>query len=143
MTTQNTCFTYAMSLQDMVAVAQYAWVHELITEENFPTIEEGDVRMPELLTFGEKLTTPKALVKFQELGVRSATMRELVLFSARHPQEQTKHRIVALDVANALRLTKVYHLVPMLGGEGVPRCLSLRSTRELLGKNFRFAVVKI
>jgi hypothetical protein len=94
---QTVRFTYDMSLADMVVAGQYGWKSDIFTAMNFPIEGSGEVAMPNLHHFGRFIGTESAVKELANLGLRPATLPELLLFGANQSEEQKRHSIVALD----------------------------------------------
>ena len=134
-------FNYGMSLSEMISVGNYGWKNDLYTEKNFPIKGDGEVVMPHLHHFGRDISSENAIKELDKLGLRPATLPELLLFGANNPEEQKKYPIVALDPERVFRYCG-RRFVPALDCDGYERDLRLYSWGDDWGGAWRFAVVR-
>jgi hypothetical protein len=88
---------YGKSLGEMIVAGQFDWVNDDITAEHFPITEKGTVEVDlQYVHLGRTATTAEVLAEMEKLGLRPATIAELVAFAAKNPEEQRKYWIVAL-----------------------------------------------
>lgn len=139
---QSVCFNYNMPLADMVAAGKYCLGSESSSWQRFRFCGTGDVVMPHLHHIGfPELTYYKALADIGRLGLRPATLPELLLFGANYPEEQKKYRIVALDKWSSSSFDED-PCIPMLYYDGMGRHLSLMRSSQNFDAYARFAVVR-
>ncbi len=89
---------YKMGLEAMIAAGKYDWVNGNITKANFPvwkrdSSEEVELRLVHL---GHEVTTDQALSELDCMGLRLATLPELLALGAAHFDLQRESWIVAL-----------------------------------------------
>ncbi len=88
---------YSQSLVEMVSAGKYDWVSEGITEKNFPKTMSGKVRVNfELVHFNRNITSDIAVMGLGGMGLRPATIWELLAFGAKYPELQREFPVVAL-----------------------------------------------
>lgn len=110
-----------MSFADMIKAGSYGSVNEEITAANFPFEGTGKVETEiRLIHFNKWMTTQHVLAELEKLGLRPATLVELLAFGAKYP-EQREYPIVALG--SRARYYDV--LVPVLDEDGDGRDLRL------------------
>lgn len=89
---------YGLSLADMIAAGRYDWTNSNITAVHFPFTGEGKVEMAiELVHFGRVIEDgDEGLRELDKMGLRAATLPELLAFGIRYPDVQQQFPIVAL-----------------------------------------------
>lgn len=90
---------YALSLPDMIAAGKYpeGAVNQNITVDNFPVKGEGAVDLDAVLLHPNRdIKTDDALKEMDQLGLRPATLPELLAFGAKYPDIQLQFPIVEL-----------------------------------------------
>ena len=135
-------FAYEMSLSEMITAGNYDWKNDLYTEKNFPIKGDGEVVMPHLHHFGRDISSENAIKELDKLGLRPATLPELLLFGANNPEEQKKYSIVALDPERVFHDDYGSRSVPALYYDGRRRDLYLYYWRGDWRGSWRFAVVR-
>lgn len=87
---------YGLSLKDMIAAGKYGWVNWNITAENCPFKGTGKVETDiRLIHFNKWMTAQQVLSELEKLGLRSATLVELLALGAKYPELQYEYPIVA------------------------------------------------
>jgi len=88
---------YGQNLAQMIEVGKYDWVNSDITAKNFPTKGKGkDNLETEIVHFGRSMSSEQVLADLDKMGLRPATLPELLAFGAKHPELQRQFPIVAL-----------------------------------------------
>lgn len=88
---------YLMTLEEMIVAGGYDWKHDAITSERFPLSGEGKVeRIVELIHFNRTISSDEVERELDKMGLRPATIEELLAFGATFPETQRKSSIVAL-----------------------------------------------
>lgn len=87
----------SLNLSDLITLGKYCHVNNLFTEKNFPVSCEGNVSAPVLYNFGYELTSEEALTEMKRLGLRPATLTELLLLKAVGKEGEKKYPTVALN----------------------------------------------
>ncbi|KKT49279.1 MAG: hypothetical protein UW41_C0009G0046 [Candidatus Collierbacteria bacterium GW2011_GWC2_44_18] len=88
---------YATSVEQMIKAGKYDWFNDDITSGHFPSNEKGKSQMViYLLNFDGDISSENALQEMNKLGLRPATLKELLALGAQHPNLQRKDVIVAL-----------------------------------------------
>ncbi|MEI7740910.1 MAG: hypothetical protein WCJ29_00215 [bacterium] len=132
---------YGQSLEQMIAAGKYDWKNGDINEKNFPRKRSAKTALKNIfgkekekteieviaVAFGETLTTKQIEDRLDALGLRPATLEELLALGAAKPDLQRKSWIVALGS----------DFVDSDGGRGVP-CLNENSGRRELGLSWGF-----
>lgn len=88
---------YDRSIADLVGDGRYDLSNDLITDQNFPSDESGEKEVEMVLFhFNQLISSKDAIEKMKREGCRPATMKELLVFEATHPDVQKEFPIVAL-----------------------------------------------
>lgn len=88
---------YSQPLEEMIAAGRYGRVNSNITEENFPIKGSGKVDLNlELVCFNKYISSNEAIAELKKLGMRPATLPELLAFDEKYLEEQRKYPILAL-----------------------------------------------
>ena len=121
--THKLVVNYKRTIADSVKAGNYDWKNADITDENFPSTENGEreVEMA-LFHFNKQISSPNAIAEMEKAGYRSATMKELLAFGEKNPELQRQFPIVALG--SVVRLFDRRH-VGYLHGHGSRRYLHL------------------
>lgn len=131
---------YTIPLADMVAAGKYDWVNSEITAEHFPTKGEGRVEVKiSLACFNRVMESNEVITELDKLGLRPATLPELLAFGAKYPDVQRGFPVVALG--SVWRDADGSRGVPCLSGDGSERLLSLDWFGDRWGGRYRFAAV--
>lgn len=132
---------YGKRLSAVIKAGKYDWVNSDITEKNFPaTREEGTEEVAfELVHFNRVISSDGALAEMYKVGLRPATLEELLAFGAKYPEEQRKYPVVALG--SVWRHLNDRH-VPILGSGSVGRYLHLDWFGDDRNGDYRFLAVR-
>lgn len=88
---------YSMSLANMILAGDYGYVNPNITAENFPVQGEGAIELDGVLVhFNRDIESDDAVKEMDQMGLRPATMAELLAFGAKFPEIQREFPIVGL-----------------------------------------------
>jgi len=132
---------YGQNLGQMIEAGRYDYVSYDITVTNFPVQEKGTAEVSiKLVHFDRSMRTEEAIVELNEMGLRPATLPELLAFGAKYPQVQCQFPVVALDSIWQDRSgdRNAPYLWGSYAGE---RRLDLTSIRGRWDWNYRFAAV--
>lgn len=83
-------------LEKLIKQAKFDFVNENITTKNFPDAEFADLKDAKLFHFNRYISSDEAIAEMRKENYRPASVRELVAYAIKNPEEQTKHPIVAL-----------------------------------------------
>lgn len=104
---------YSRTLEDMIAAGHYNYVNERIIPRNFPLTGEGQVELDLCLVhFNRDITSEEAIKELEKMGMRPATLPELLALGEKYPEEQRQHPIIALG--NVWRCPFGHRHVPFL-----------------------------
>lgn len=88
---------YALKFVEAIAAGAFDWKNDDIIEQNFPnqTHETGEQNLTvKLFHFGREMSSEDVIKAMDADGFRPATLRELLAFGAKNPDEQRKYPIV-------------------------------------------------
>ena len=133
---------YGQNLDQMIEAGQYDSVNYDITATNFPLKEKGTVEVSiKLVHFNRSIRSEEAISELNKMGLRPATLPELLAFGAKYPQIQCQFPVVALGSIWQSRIGD--RSVPYLWGSySGERRLDLSSVRGRWDWNYRFAAVR-
>jgi hypothetical protein len=128
---------YSKSLENMVADGKHDYKNVDINIKNFPRKRKAQTTLKEIFSkeqekadleviavdFNEAVTTEQAMKRLDELGLRPATIEELLALGAAKPDLQRKFWIVALG--SSFVGSDGYRRVPFLRGRSDARGLDL------------------
>lgn len=104
---------YSRTLEAMIAAGNYNYANESIIPRNFPLTGEGQVELDLCLVhFNRDITSEEAIKELEKMGMRPATLPELLALGEKYPEEQRQHPIIALG--NVWRLPDGSRRVPSL-----------------------------
>lgn len=92
---------YAQELVEAIKDCTFDWKNDNIVEKNFPNHphETGEVTLTvKLFHFGRDMSSDDVVKEMDKEGFRPATLRELLAYAAKNPDEQRKYPIVALGL---------------------------------------------
>ncbi len=88
---------YNQSLAEMIVRGKYDWVNFDISEKHFPVARRGTDELElQLVHLNRAVSSDEVLRELEKLGLRPATLPELLAFGAAYKEEQRKYPIVAL-----------------------------------------------
>lgn len=109
---------YDQTLDQMVKAGGYDMVveEEKITAKNFPFQAKGKVNVDlQLIHFGKAMQEWEIDTKLDRMGLRPATIEELLAFGAQYRDEQRKFAIVAMGSQWVDDSTDILVFYPFLG----------------------------
>ena len=125
------------TIKQLIKKCKFDWVNEFITDKNFP--DKSKPEPTELVHFNEYLSTEEVLKKIDEQGFRPATLRELLEFAIKNPDEQRKFPIAALGSSCVVSGDR--HVL-YLYGNSTGRGLGLYWFTSRWSSHYRFLVVR-
>lgn len=88
---------YGQTLSQMIKAGNYVWTNSDIKSENFPIVETSKAEVETVLVhLNKKVSTEHVLKHLDSLGLRPATIAELLAFGAKYPDVQRQFSVVAL-----------------------------------------------
>ncbi len=90
---------YALKLIDAITAAAFDWKYDDIVEKNFPNQahETGEQNLQvKLYHFGKDMSSKDVVSAMDKDGFRPATLRELLAYAVKNPDEQRKYAIMGL-----------------------------------------------
>ena len=131
---------YDQSLAEMISAGKYDWKNSEITEKSFPSKIRGQETLNlEMVHFNRNISSDSAVEEMYKMGLRPATLRELLSFGAKYPEIQREFPVVALG--DSCRLGGDRHIA-CLGGDGSDRNLFLHWWHGAWDGNYRFLAVR-
>ncbi len=131
---------YSMTLAEMIASGRYDWKNDDITTERFPVKGKGKVETTvELIHLNRVIATDEVKKEIDKMGMRPATMEELLAFGATFPEVQRRFPIIALGSVSQLG---DFRDVPFLDVDDSERGLSLDWSDDEWGERCRFLAVR-
>ena len=116
---------YSRTLGQMIEAGHYNYADKSITPKNFPLTGEGQVELDLCLVhFNRDITSEAAMKELEKMGMRPATLPELLALGEKYPEEQRQYPMIALG--SVWRSPHGDRSVPCLGGWRGGRLLSLR-----------------
>ena len=132
---------YNRSVEDGVKAGKYDWSNSDITSSHFSSEETGTKEVSiELIHFGRDMVIDEALSELDRMGLRPATIKELLPLGEKHPDLQKEFPIIAL--ASVWRSPFGYRRCACLDGFGSGRGLHLCWVGSRWLDNCRFAAVR-
>lgn len=140
-----TCYpitvNYDLTMKVMIKAGKYNYANPDITAEHFSVTEEGQADISiELVHFDRRIESDEAIRELDRMGLRPATLPELLAFGARHPDVQREFPIVALGSVWQSRDGNRY--VPYLWSDSGERHLYLGWFEVEWFGHYRFAAVR-
>ena len=133
---------YAQVLAEAIKDGTFDWKNGDIVEKNFPNIdhESGEQNlMVKLFHFGRDMSSEDAVKAMDKDGFRPATLRELLAYAVKNPDEQRKYPIVGLGSFWQHLLVRN---VPCLDIDGGERLLYLLWWSYVWVGHYRFLAVR-
>ncbi len=101
--THKDTVNYDRSIVDSIKAGAYDWSNGKITDVNFPSSEKGTQEVEfGLFHFNRDISSEDAKAGMKAEGFRPATMKELLAYGEKHPEEPREFPIVALGSVAAL-----------------------------------------
>lgn len=115
---------YGLSLEEMVKRGRYDWVNEHITQTNFPRPKRRKQKgaVIELIKFDKAMESDDVIAELDKMGLRPATIEELLAFGEMYPDVQREFPVVALGSVASIG---GHRRVPYLSRYGSGRDLDL------------------
>jgi hypothetical protein len=90
--------TEERQLQKMITALKLNWVHDDVTAEHFPLIDDptADLSGMELLHLDEELTTTQVKLEMDKRGYKPEGLRSLLVWGARNAEVQRLFPVAAL-----------------------------------------------
>lgn len=130
-----------LPIAQMIASGRYDLVSESITANHFPSTETDVVqKVIYLIKFAGDISNADAIQEIDNLGLRPATLKELLALGAAHPDLQQSYLIAALGSTWLFNSNRV--LAPCFHGSGTIRSLGLYDTSGGFTSHTRFAAVR-
>lgn len=86
-----------LPLSEMIDAGKYDFANNDINDYNFPKEDEGKADLDlVLLHFNREIVSEEAIAEMKKMGMRPATLLELLAFGEKYPEEQRRYRIIAL-----------------------------------------------
>lgn len=131
--TRKQTIDYSRSVVDSVKAGQYDWSENDITDQNFPSDEQG-IREVEFVLFrykGKMMTPDNVIPQMEVEGIRPATLKELLAYGEQNPNAQRSLLIIALGSVSVkvrfynllIRNNPFFALNPSLAARGNLVCL--------------------
>ncbi len=99
---------YSRTLKQMIADGDYNWENKNITERNFPVPAKMKGKKVEVSTklfhFNRNISSEDAKKEMDKDGFRPATVFELLVLGATHPELQKQFSVIALDSGGGRRV---------------------------------------
>src|ERR1039458_7111616 len=132
---------YSKTLEQMIADGKYDWKNSEIKAKNFPLNGQGTTAVNiELVHFNRNIESDTALAELDKMGLRPATLPELLAFGAKYPDKQREFPIVALG--SVWRSLNGDRYVACLCCDGSKRFLRLFWLEDGWAAFCRFAAVR-
>jgi len=138
---------YGLTIEQAIGLGRYDWVNESVARNNFPTERKGKAELiVELIYFGYKVSSNKALKELDLMGYRPAELHELLALNEKYyPEIQKEYPIVALGSIwedwYGWRRVPALHQDASEDNPDLPR-LGLPSIRSEWETRWRFAAVR-
>ena len=95
---------YSCSIAELVKAGKFDWVNDDINDQNFSSTEIGERELDTaMFYFGRNMSSQAVGAEMDKVGYRPATMKELLAYGIKNPDEQRKYPIVALGSVAELR----------------------------------------
>jgi hypothetical protein len=132
---------YDLRLERMIEDGHYDWKNSDIKAKNFPVDGKGTSAVNiELVHFNRTMHSDEVLAELDKMGLRPATLPELLAFGAKYPEKQREFPIVALG--SVWRYLDGHRFVACLCGGGSERYLDLIWLECRWCADCRFAAVR-
>lgn len=150
---------YSITVEDLLRAGSYNWVNHRLASSNFPAAGGGRVALSAVLVpFSPEANLDHAVGDQAALGMRPATLKELLAFGEAYPDVQRKLPVLALgssvdlEVITYDRITegrkvvfrrmvpRVRRLYPFLGGGLAGRVAGLEWLSDPAGYGMYYAL---
>ncbi len=93
----NLVVNYDRSVEDGIKAGKHDWSDNNIISSRFPSEEAGTKEVSiELIHFGRYMETDEVLSELDKIGMRPATLKELLALGEKHSDLQREFPIIAL-----------------------------------------------
>lgn len=146
MTSYDVEINYSLTLGEAVSSGGYDYVHQLISETNFPKTKEGKVRTEILLIESDSIISSEEAINEMEINnLRPAELREVLALGAKYPELQREFGIIAFG--SKIKILDghgiIHDIIPELWEGGSKRRLDLALFDNYRGlRYYRFAAVR-
>ncbi len=132
---------YSQSLNQMIKAGHYNFANFSINERNFPYERSSGLAgfKIELIHFNRNIGSDEAIKELDKMGLRPATLAELLALGAQHPDLQRQFPIVVLNSVWQRPFGLRY--VPYLWDDSDKRNLNLNWFDDDWNASYRFAAV--
>jgi hypothetical protein len=131
---------HSLTLNQMIALGKYDWVNPDITADRFPIKGEGKKKkVVELVHFNRDISSENAVKELKKMGLRPATIEELLAFGAKYPEIQRKFLVISLGSSCELGGRRSVACLRRLGSG---RGLNLSFWDGVWGGHYRFLGVR-
>ena len=88
---------YGQSVGDLLKAGKYGWINDSINDTNFPSSETGERELDTaMFHFDRNMFSEAVEAEMDKVGYRPATMKELLAYGIKNPNEQRQYPIVGL-----------------------------------------------
>lgn len=136
---------YGRAVEQLVGDGEYDWCNTDIVSRNFPSMMGTEIRAQidiYLVSFDRRISSEGVITEMEILGLRPATIVELLALGAQHPDIQRDYQIAALGSTWSFDSGDLDLDVPYLGGSGSDRYLFLFWWGSGWSPYWRFAAVR-
>lgn len=127
---------YGLSVEAIAEKDTFDWVSLDVNSSNFPSFEWGEVKvLIYLIDFPRHISSEDVVSEMEHLGLRPATLKELLVLAASQPDLQRNNSIVALG-------SRWEGFVPFLNGGRTLRSVDLCEWKGDWNDDWRFAAVR-
>lgn len=131
---------YDRPVEASVKAGGYDWGNSSITDEKFPSEESGKKEVvTALFHFNQSISSDEAITLMEQEGFRPSTMKELLAFGEKNPEEQRNYPIIALGSVAHL---DGYRSVGYLRRDGSGRSVGLSCDDGDWHSDYRFLAVR-
>lgn len=133
---------YSQPLDEILSAGKYDLVDHNITEKNFPKTADGVVELNiELVHFNHGISSDSVVAEMDKMGLRPATIWELLAFGAKYPELQRQFPIVAIGSVCELSGGRGRH-VGFLHGRGSGRLANVHRWGRVWYGSYIFLAVR-
>lgn len=108
----------------MIATGHYNHTNPDINDRNFPLQGEGEVPLDLILVhFNRDITSKDAIAELKQMGLRPATLPELLALGEKYPEEQRQYRSSLSEASGGTRAACRACRVSLAGSAGASSTL--------------------
>ena len=131
---------YDRRVEAGVRAGHYDWINPNITDQNFPTTQQGTKEATiQLIHFNRSISTDEALRELDKMNLRPATLQECLAFGEKYPDIQREFTIIFLG--SVWRSLYGNRNCPYLNRNGSERNINLNWIDDDWNEVCRFAAV--